>query len=62
VVDFDKLIDYEEGKLSETEAIELFKDLIETGAAWTLQGHYGRTAEHLIDTGHIQLHEGRVVR
>jgi hypothetical protein len=42
---------YEDGSLDETATIELFQHLIATGAAWSLQGSYGRTAEALIEAG-----------
>jgi len=35
----------------EEEIIEAFQHLINTGAVWTLQGFYGRTAARLIDAG-----------
>ena len=48
----DKIIRYENGTMdSETEIIEFFQELINTGMAWSLQGHYGRTAMRLIEEG-----------
>lgn len=43
---------YEGGELGEDEMIEGFQHLIDSGTAWQLQGHYGRTANALIDAGH----------
>ena len=57
MVDVGKIIAYECGDLDEQETIELFQDLINDGSAWTLQGHYGRTARALIDAGRCHLPE-----
>jgi hypothetical protein len=48
----DRIINYEQGGLSSNETIALFQELINNGMAWSLQGHYGRTATHLIDAGY----------
>ena len=48
----DKIIDYESGLLSDDETVELFQSLINSGLAWQLQGHYGRTATALIEAGY----------
>lgn len=46
-----RIMDYEEGRLSEDEVSELFQELIDCGLCWQLQGHYGRMATALIDAG-----------
>ena len=48
----DSIIRYENGELQDTEIIEFFQDLIDSGTAWQLQGAYGRTAKTLIDLGY----------
>ena len=45
--------DYEAGYLDMRETLELFSQLICTGQAWSLPGHFIRTAHHLIDVGYI---------
>ena len=47
----DNLIAYENGELDEEETLDLFQELINSGLAWSLQGHYGRTAKHLLEVG-----------
>ena len=49
----DKIIAYECGDIDEAGILQLFSELIKSGTAWTLQGHYGRTASALIDAGYI---------
>ena len=45
----DKIIAYECGDIDEAGILQLFAELIKSSMAWTLQGHYGRTAKALID-------------
>ena len=49
-----KIIRYEEGNMLPKEQIEFFQYLVDSGIAWTLQGHYGRTAQDLIERGWIK--------
>lgn len=58
---FDFIMDYESGAL-EDDALAVvvgFQMLIDSGLAWTLQGHYGRTARRLIEGG--QCHHAKPV-
>ena len=50
--ELDNIIAYEQGDLSEDDTIVLFQHLIDNGHAWSLQGHYGRTANALIQGGY----------
>ena len=45
------IIAYEQGELTDQEVVCLFADLVRSGLAWELQGHYGRTANALIKEG-----------
>lgn len=49
--DLDFIMAYEQGDLSDEETLEGFQKLIDSGLVWQLQGHYGRTAQALIEAG-----------
>lgn len=48
-----RMIDFEMGLLDESETLDFFQDLVDTGMAWSLQGSYGRMANALINEGLI---------
>jgi len=48
-----KIMDFESGDLDDAGTLELFQELVNSGMAWQLQGHYGRMAQHLINEGYI---------
>jgi len=50
-VSITKIVQYENDELSDEETVELFQELINTGLAWRLQGHYGRTAVQFLEAG-----------
>lgn len=52
--DVSKIIAWENGEMSEEDEITFFQELVDTGAAWTLQGMYGRRAMQLINAGLIE--------
>jgi hypothetical protein len=49
------LFDYEAGLLDLDEMVAMFQGLIDNGMAWRLQGHYGRTAQRLIEDGYCHV-------
>ncbi len=51
----DKIMEYEGGDMNDEAMIVFFQELVDTGLAWTLQGHYGRTAKALIEAGHVEV-------
>jgi len=59
--DINAIIAYESGELESNEVLTLFAGLIASGLAWSLQGHYGRTANALIENGYIN-RAGEVVQ
>jgi hypothetical protein len=52
-VNLQELQNFERGDLSPEEIIDLFQRLVDGGLVHCLQGHYGRTAEALIEAGLI---------
>ena len=55
--DVNDIIAYENGDMDEDQIINFFQELIDSGMAWTLQGHYGRMAMNLIEDGVCTLPE-----
>lgn len=48
-----QIIGYENGELDASDTLALFSDLVKSGLAWSLQGHYGRMASAMIQNGYL---------
>lgn len=57
----DNIIAYEQGELDQSDTLAMFAELVKSGLAWQLQGHYGRTAARLIETGFLSKN-GEILR
>jgi len=53
----DKIIAFEQGELNDSETLDLFQEMVNSGLVWELQGAYGRTAMIMIDNGWIKVPE-----
>lgn len=51
----ERVIEYETEHQDLEWIVQFFADLIATGLAWQLQGHYGREAKAYIDNGLINV-------
>lgn len=51
---------YESDEMTPDEEVAFIQKLINNGQAWTLQGHYGRVAKALLDSGVCTLPEDHV--
>jgi hypothetical protein len=49
----DRIMAYESDELDAADTLELFSELVKSGAAWSLQGFYGRAAAAMIDAGYL---------
>lgn len=51
---FDQILAYDNRELDETQIIELFQKLVNTGLVWLLHDNYGQTATYLIELGLVR--------
>lgn len=56
-MDVNDVVRYETDEMTQEEEVTYFQGLIDSGMAWRLQGHYGRTAMNLIEAGLCMLGE-----
>ena len=52
IPDINKIIEYEDGSMTQEDTIEFFQEMINSGIVWKLQGHYDRMAKQLIEGGY----------
>lgn len=57
----DDIVRYEDGAMSDEEIVKFFAELVKSGMAWKLQGHYGRTAASLIQAGYLD-RNGKILK
>ncbi len=50
----EKISAYEKNALDDSQVVELYQELYETGIVWELQGHYGRRAYLMLKEGTIE--------
>lgn len=48
-----KIIQFENGEMSNSEILEFFSELVRTGLINSLQGSYGRAARRFMDAGYL---------
>jgi hypothetical protein len=53
----DDIVAWEDGTLTAEGEARFFQELVDTGAAWELQGMYGRRAVQLIASGAVKVDE-----
>jgi hypothetical protein len=49
----DKILQFENGEMDDSELIDFFQEITDSGLVWKLQGSYGRLAHHLLEEGRI---------
>jgi len=59
IIDIEDIVKYENDEMSRDEEIVFFQSLVDSGLAWSLQGHYGRTAVRLIEEGVVHVHKNQ---